>query len=82
VRKVGWTSHANGIPKDEKDAVKFFSKACDGGEVQGCRALGDNYMKGTGVPKDRKAGMEIFKRACEGGDQRSCELIKEYRKTK
>jgi len=40
-----------GVTKDELKATQLFRKACNGGDMQGCTALGLMYASGLGVAK-------------------------------
>lgn len=64
------------VMQDNKTAMKYYSKACDGKQATSCVALGF-MLKELGNLQDAK---EYFGRACDigglGGD-RGCELYKE-----
>jgi len=56
-------------------AVSPYQMACDGGDMQGCRELGNAYFNGAVVPKDEKRAADLYQRACNGGDSRSCAFL-------
>jgi TPR repeat protein len=65
-----------GMPKDEARAVQLFERACDGGSVMGCRALGLLYTDGSGgLTADAARARQLFERGCALGDQLSCERL-------
>ncbi|MCI6178773.1 MAG: sel1 repeat family protein, partial [Campylobacter sp.] len=56
--------------KEYDKAVELYKKACDGGDMRGCRSLGTMYANGNGVEKDFSKAVELYKKACDGGDMR------------
>ena len=44
--------HGEGLPRDDKEATKWFRKAAEQGHAQAQLKLGIAYMEGVGVPKD------------------------------
>lgn len=53
-------------------AVEPYSRACDGGLVEGCFNLGILYSNGEGVTQDKARAAQFYDRACGGGDVRGC----------
>ena len=58
--------------KEYDKAFESFKKACDGGNMRGCRSLGVMYDNGIGVEKDFSKAAELFKKACNGGEMLGC----------
>ncbi len=61
---------------DPSDAVTFFSRGCELGEVTSCAHLGQQSFSGKGTPMDPHKGAEYLRRSCSqtGGevDPRGC----------
>ena len=55
--------NGKGVPKDYKEAVKWFKLAAKKGNVSAQNNLGVMYKKGKGVPKDYKEAVKWFKLA-------------------
>ena len=69
--KVG--QNALSLDRDNKTALVFFTKACDGGHMTGC-TFGGNLMQNTGKqysPQWKKAA-KMFQKACDAGEDASC----------
>ncbi len=64
--------NGDGVPKDEKLAIKLYQRACDGGEGRGCKNLGVMYENASGVAKDMKRAAELYEQACDKGDPGAC----------
>ena len=62
--------YANGqlVPKDEKEAVKWYRKAAEQGDVMAQNNLGIMYVNGRGVAKDEKQAVKWYFKAAEQGD--------------
>ena len=58
--------------EDYDKAFESFKKACDGGDMRGCRSLGTMYANGNGVEKDFSKAVELYKKACDGGNMHGC----------
>ena len=58
--------------KEYDKAFKSFKKACDGGDMDGCRNLGVMYECGNGVEKNEQKAAELYKKACDGGKMLGC----------
>jgi len=56
-----------GVEKDLKKAVEWFTSAAEQGDVDAQARLGFCYDKGEGVEKDLKKAAEWYKRAAEQG---------------
>jgi len=57
----------DGVPKDKKEAVKWFRLAAEQGHAYAQYRLGNMYDKGRGVPEDDKEAMKWFRLAAEQG---------------
>lgn len=60
---------AYGVPKDGKEAVKFYQKAAKQGDVDAIFQLGRCHEKGIGVPKDGKEAALLYRLAMDKGSQ-------------
>lgn len=47
------------------EAIKFYSKACDSGDADGCTNLGTMYKRGQGVKQNNSKAKELFGKACD-----------------
>ena len=56
-----------GVPKDDKEAMKWYRKAAEQGVAKAQHNLGLKYELGEGVPKDDKEAMKWFRKAAEQG---------------
>ena len=61
-------TYVDGVAKDEKEAVKWYTKAAEQGDAVGQRLLGWCYVNGTGVAKDEKEAVKWFTKSAEQGD--------------
>ena len=59
------------MAKDEKEAVKWYTKAADQGLARGQCNLGVCYDNGTGVAKDEKEAVKWYTKAAEQGYTRA-----------
>lgn len=58
---------------DDPRAAPYYRKACDGGAMDACTALGICYWTGTcKLAKNPQHGLELFEKACDGGDMGAC----------
>jgi TPR repeat protein len=62
-----------GVRQDNFKAAELFTKACDGGDAQGCFNLGAMYNNGEGVRQDKFEAVELFGKACDMRDESGCE---------
>ncbi|MDY5466812.1 MAG: tetratricopeptide repeat protein [Campylobacter sp.] len=58
--------------KEHDKAFESFKKACDGGDMRGCRSLGAMYDNGIGVEKNEQKAVELYKKVCDGGEMNGC----------
>jgi TPR repeat protein len=57
-----------GVDKDEKEAVRWYSKAAEQGNARAQFYLGACYDNGTGVERDEKAAFELWTKSADQGD--------------
>ena len=73
---LGWFFQGGiGVAKDEKEAVKWYTKAAEQGEATGQRLLGWCYANGTGVAKDEKEAVKWYAKAAEQGEATGQRLL-------
>jgi hypothetical protein len=58
--------------KHDEGAIRFYRKACEGGDARGCDSLGKLYEKGLGVAQDSSQARAYYQKACENGDSQGC----------
>jgi len=59
----------------EAGAFEDYTKSCDGGDAQGCGALGIMYHEGEGVKQDDFKAVKYYTKACDGGDAWGCGVL-------
>jgi ankyrin repeat protein len=62
----------DGIPPNDRLAVKYFRLGCGKDSLGGCNVLGLMLRDGKGAPKDEKGSVEVFRQACEKGLGAAC----------
>lgn len=70
----------NGYAQNFAKAKEYYELACNGGDMNGCFALGTLHYKGQGTPKDFFKAFELFETACEKTDKglakgKACEKL-------
>ncbi len=60
--------HGKGVPKDLKEAIKWYKEAADQGCVEAQYTLGRCYEKGIGVPPDAKQARKWYQDAADQYD--------------
>ncbi|WRC00715.1 sel1 repeat family protein [Helicobacter pylori] len=63
--------------QDFSKAKKYFEKACELKDGDGCGALAVLYINGQGVEKNLTKATQYISKACKLGDQEACEILKE-----
>ncbi len=58
--------------KHDEGAIRFYRKACDGGDARACESLGRLYEMGLGLPQDSSQARSSYQKACEYGDSQGC----------
>jgi len=56
-----------GVQKDYKEALKWYMKSAEQGNMHGQNNVGFVYMNGEGVPKDCKEALKWFHKAADQG---------------
>lgn len=62
------------MQQDDPDKIfKLYEKACNMGDIDACKSVGDIYKEGRGsILADQKKAREIYAKACEGGLGDAC----------
>ena len=64
MNELGWHYRDGiGVVRDEKQAIAWFQKAADQGNLWAMRNLGNLYEKGLGVAKDCKTATAWYAKA-------------------
>jgi TPR repeat protein len=61
-----------GVERDPIAARALFERACDGGVLAGCHALGVLYEQAIGVAPNHARARDLYQRACAGGHLPGC----------
>jgi uncharacterized protein len=56
--------NGDGMEKDIKKAVYYYSEAVEKEDLHACWSLGGLYQEGNGVPKNLSKAYELFKKRC------------------
>ena len=66
---LGWMyQHGRGVPQDDVEAVKWYRKAAEGGNLAKAQDnLGWMYQHGRGVPQSDAKAVKWYRKAAEGG---------------
>ncbi|MBR4833377.1 MAG: sel1 repeat family protein [Thermoguttaceae bacterium] len=56
-----------GVPRDFEEAVRWFQRAAEAGNVEAMCNLGNRYYKGTGIPLDLSKAVYWYRCAAETG---------------
>jgi len=57
---------------NKQKAAKLYTKACDGGIMEGCYNLGVLYSNGDGVRQDKQKAVKLYSKACDSGIMEGC----------
>ena len=57
-----------GVPQDYTEALKWFHKAAEQGDVNAQYNLGQMYDKGLGIPQDYTEAIKWYRKVAEQGD--------------
>ena len=60
-------TNGEGVPEDDKEAVKWFRKSAEQGYANAQHNLGLMYQRGEGVPENDKEAVRWYKKAAEQG---------------
>jgi hypothetical protein len=72
VRRGGKSLRLTALLAKSSQAMSFYKKACEGGDVATCSELGRRCARGEGVPVDTDLAAYAWRRGCDGGDMDSC----------
>lgn len=64
-----------GLKRDSAEAVKWFQKASDRGNLTGLFYLAKAYQEGNGVPQNYKKAMELFEQGAGRGDWEAAQAM-------
>ena len=64
-------SNGQGVPKDEKEAVRLYRLAAEQGNAAAQTNLGWMYANGQGVTQDEKEAVRLYRLAAEQGEIKS-----------
>ena len=64
-----------GATKDEDKALDYFTKACNGGDIDGCLNAGKYFEDGVDVNQDYTIASEFYIKSCDGGEAYACMLL-------
>ena len=64
-----------GADKDEDKALEYFSKACNGGDIDGCLNAGKYIEEGKDLKQDLFKAVEFYTKACDGGEAYGCMIL-------
>ena len=68
-----------GVSKDEKEAVKWYTKSAEQGFARAQSFLGVCYYKGKGVEKDEKESVKWLTKGAAQGDADAKEALEELK---
>jgi len=64
------------VTKDEKEAVRWYTKAAELGQREAMTGLGRCYEYGTGVDKDIDKAVEWYRKAAKLGQEMAKENLR------
>jgi len=59
--------NGQGVPEDNKEAVKWYRKAAEQGDARAQYSLAIMYRRGRGVPEDNKEAVKWYLKSAEQG---------------
>ena len=69
--KIG--DSARTLDRDNKKALSYYLKACDGGHMTGCNFAGIfTQMSGKQYSPEWKKAVKLFQKACDAGEDGAC----------
>ena len=68
--------NGRGVRQDDAQAVHWYRKAAEQGNVEAQHNLGAMYANGQGVRQDHKIAKEWLGKACDNGLQQSCDTYR------
>ena len=67
--KVGWNYfHGEGVPQDNKEALKWYRLAVEQGHAKAQGVLGFLYLTGNGITKDHKEAFKLTSLSAKQGE--------------
>ena len=60
-------AEGDGVPQDEREAVRWYRRAADQGHAGAQEHIGFRYANGWGVPQDFREGATWLRRAADQG---------------
>jgi uncharacterized protein len=66
---------------EKEEAVKFYKKACDNGNTEGCGKLVTMYGKGDGVRQDLNKALYYMEGMCNDGHSKACHKLGSFYKS-
>lgn len=64
-----------GAQKDASKALEYFTKACDGGDIDGCLNAGKYFEDGEEITKDLHLAVTFYTKACDAGEAYGCMIL-------
>jgi hypothetical protein len=61
-------ANGRGVPEDDREAVRWYRKAAEGGNPQAQLSLGVMYEHGRGAPRNDTEALKWYRMAAEQGD--------------
>lgn len=68
-------AEASGLKRDPVEAVRWYEKAAERGNLTGLFHLAGAYRNGNGVPKDPRRAMELYERGVDRGDWEAAQAL-------
>ncbi len=72
-RMIGWNWGRAWLLSAKASAL--ISSPCDGGDMDACFELGEQYDQGQGVPSDAAHAMALYEKACDGRVAAACQRL-------
>jgi len=75
-RMIGWNWGRAWLLSAKASAL--VRSPCNGGDMEACFDLGEQYDQGQGVPTDAAHAMALYEKACDGRVAAACEKLGNY----
>ena len=69
-------TNGQGVRQDYVEAVKWYLKTAEQGNIVAQYNLGVMYLEGQGVRQNKIAAKGWFNKACANGEQQSCDAYR------
>jgi len=80
MNNLGWFYHNGwGVIKDDQQAIKWYQKAADAGNLTAMNNLGRCYYNGWGVAKDDQQAVKWIRKAAELGSEPAKAWLAEHK---